>query len=249
MTGPGGLQVRRREPELMDQPGLNEQEHRAALRGLARANLVSRTAAQLWRPIRALAREAAAGSKPGVRNPAAPKLSVLDIATGAGDVPVRLGRMARRAGIALELHACDCSRRAIAAGCQAAARAGVAVEFFPLDVLRELLPGRYDVVISSLFLHHLDGADAVRLLRKMADAADRLVLVSDLQRGAYGLLTAWLGTRMLTRSRVVQIDGERSVRAAFTLSEARALAAQAGLAGATLRRSWPARFLLEWRRT
>jgi len=37
-----------RVPELMDQPGLDEQEHRIALCALARGNLVSLTAPQLW---------------------------------------------------------------------------------------------------------------------------------------------------------------------------------------------------------
>jgi hypothetical protein len=53
---------------------------------------------------------------------------------------------------------------------------------------------------------------------------------------------------VLTTSAVVHVDGPRSVEAAFTLEEVRALADQAGLENATLARHWPYRFLLAWRR-
>ena len=39
-----------------------------------------------------------------------------------------------------------------------------------------------------------------------------------------------------------------SVEAAFTLAEVQALAAEAGMAGATISRHWPCRYLLAWRR-
>src|SRR5204862_714569 len=94
---------------------------------------------------------------------------------------------------------------------------------------KEPLPGRYDAVICSLFLHHLDEPEAVTLLRKAADAADRAVLINDLRRSTLGLWLAQAGSRLLTTSRVVHVDGPRSVRAAFTLAEAAALARQAGL--------------------
>ena len=52
----------------------------------------------------------------------------------------------------------------------------------------------------------------------------------------------------LARSDVARVDGLRSVAAAFTLEEAGALAAKAGLQGASVRRCWPQRFALSWRR-
>ena len=54
------------------------------------------------------------------------------------------------------------------------------------------------------------------------------------------------GSRLLTRSPIVHVDGPLSVRAAFTVAEARQLAERAGLSGATIRRHWPQRFLLSW---
>jgi hypothetical protein len=51
---------------------------------------------------------------------------------------------------------------------------------------------------------------------------------------------------LLTASRVVRLDGSRSVRGAFAPQEIQNLAIAAGLERATVTRYWPARFLLCW---
>jgi len=104
------------------------------------------------------------------------------------------------------------------------------------------------VVTCSLFLHHLSEDDAVALLRRMADAAGALVLVNDLARSRFNYLAVWATCHALSRSRVVRYDGPASVRSAFTPREALGLAEKAGLAGATVRRRFPCRFLLTWRK-
>jgi SAM-dependent methyltransferase len=232
-----GLRRRSCRPELIDQPDLDEARHQGALRGLERINLLSGSAGILWRPIRKLARQLGT-----------PALRVLDIATGAGDVPIRLWRKARGADLRLELEGCDKSPRAVAYARARAERAGAEVQFFVWDALADPPPGRYDVVCSSLFLHHLGDDRAAGLLRRMGALADWLVLVNDLCRGPLGYALAWVGTRLLTRSAVVHADGPQSVAAAFRPAEALALAERAGLAGATVARRWPCRFLLSWRR-
>src|SRR5207247_5557565 len=126
------------------------------------------------------------------------------------------------------------------------ARAGADVNFFQLDVFADPLPSDYDAVTCSLFLHHLHEPEAVELLRRLAAAARRLVLINDLARGFVGYTLAYLGTRVLSRSPVVHTDGPLSVRAAFTPNEAVALAWQAGITGATVERRWPCRVLLAW---
>ena len=49
------LDNRDRQPEVMDQPGLDPREHAKALTGLRRINTISRCSAGLFRPIEALA--------------------------------------------------------------------------------------------------------------------------------------------------------------------------------------------------
>jgi 2-polyprenyl-3-methyl-5-hydroxy-6-metoxy-1,4-benzoquinol methylase len=231
------LTHRHRRPEIMDQPDLSVGRHVHALRGLARINFFSASAGILWPPLRDLAREVAPRS-----------LRVLDVATGAGDVPIRLWRRARRAGLDLQVEGCDLSPVALDHARASAARSGAAVRFFEYDALSGPLLSGYDAVTCSLFLHHLDEDQAVAFLRRSAAMAGRLVLINDLERSGLGLLLAHLATRLLSTSDVVHYDGPVSVEAAFTCDEATELAERAGLSGARLRRHWPFRYLLSWRR-
>lgn len=220
----------------MDQPDLDPDAHKDALRGLARINRWSRSAEILWPAIASLAR---ANPDRTVR--------VLDVATGSGDVPIRLAGWATRAGICnLAFAGCDVSETALAIARTAAVQAGNAVEFFRHDAVADALPAGFDAVTCSLFLHHLDQADAETLLGRLRKAAARLVLVNDLVRSRAGFVMVWLASRALTRSPVVHVDGPLSVRAALTIPEARELATRAGMAGAVIESRWPCRFLLTW---
>lgn len=222
--------------EIMDDPALAVQAHDHALRGLRRINQVSRAPAVLWPRI-----ERVLASRSGER------ASLLDVACGGGDVAIALARRARRRGLALGVQGCDISATALSHAAQAARDAGERVEFFRADVTLEPLPRHYTFVTCSLFLHHLDHAHIVALLGKLAAHADCL-LVSDLVRSRIGYALAWAGTRLLSRSEIVHVDGLRSVRAALTMEEARLLADEAGLQRARFERHWPQRFLMIWTR-
>jgi len=225
---------RRSRPELMDAPGLDPHRHAQALRALARVNRLSLTSSRVWTFLRRVRRDA---DRP---------LRVLDVACGGGDVAVALARRARRAGVALEMHGCDVSDFAVDYARERATEAGVEASFFQLDVLRGSLPGGYDLVCSSLFLHHLADEAAVGLLERMAGAG-RAVLVQDLVRSRVGYALAWAVPRVVSRSSVAHVDGPRSVEGAFTVQEAAELARRAGLVGATVGRCWPRRFQVRWR--
>lgn len=234
------LADRNRQPELMDQPGLDEGLHAHALRSLSRINAVSRTSAMIWGPIKKLAREC----------PLARPLRILDVACGGGDVVQGLAQRATRAGIAAHVDGCDINEVAIAHAREAAGQTGISnVGFFQHDALSTPLPEGYDVVTCSLFLHHLENDDAGAMLKAMAQAASRMVVASDLQRTRLGYALACIVCQLLTRSPIVHVDGPLSVAAAFTIEEARDLAARSGLTGAlTISSCFPERFLLVWRK-
>ena len=229
-----GLQSRLKEPELMDDPSLDAAAHAQALRGLARINRWSASSRIVWSPLLEWMR------RHGRRS-----ARVLDVATGAGDMPLALWRRATRAGMDLRIEGCDTSAQAVAHAQANARKAGADVRFFVVNAVTGV-PAGYDVVMCSLFLHHLEEDEAVRVMRDMGRAAGGLVLVNDLARSRRGLALAYAGTRLLSRSPVVHADGPRSVRAAFTPQEARRLAEQAGWTGAIVERKWPCRFLIAW---
>ncbi len=240
--------ARRRESEIMDQLNLEPARHRAALAGLARLNAWSGSARMLWPAIRQLIQERriAEGKRNRKGEPDDP-IRLLDVATGSGDVPTRVALRARRNRIPLEVTGIDRSPIALEKARQTALRHGVAARFLEYDVLGSLPAATFDVVTCSLFLHHLSEDEAITLLERLRQLASSLVLVCDLDRRAAGFLLTWAATRLLTRSDVVRFDGPASVLAAFTPEEVQRLAGKAGLAGATVRRRWPFRWLLEWR--
>jgi len=233
----------------MDDPALDEMRHIEALQGLERLNFFSGSARVVWTAIADLlqGQAPAAGSAQSCPCPGAAGLRILDIATGGGDMPIRLWHKARRAGLDPAIDACDLSLQALKYASQRAEEAGARVRFFQLDALSDAIPPGYDVVVSSLFFHHLDQHDAVRLLGKMAFAARRMVVVNDLERSRTNLLLTTIATRLLSRSGVVHHDGPASVRAAYTIEEIKAIAKGAGLAEIAVRACWPCRFLLTGR--
>lgn len=230
------LNNRDRQPEVMDQPGLDPKEHAKALMGLRRINAISRCSAGLFRPIEALA----------ITQPAKP-LRVLELACGGGDTAIDLALMAKRKGLALDIHACDLNPEAVAIAQTNAVRRQAALTVFTADALAKPTDhNSFDVVYCTLFAHHLDELDVVRLLEVMALRSRKLVLVDDLIRSRLGFALAWIGTRLLSRSWVVHTDGPLSVRAALQPDEMKSIAMQAGLNNAQIKRSWPERYLLSW---
>jgi len=229
------LAVRDLQPEILDQPGLDRDRHESALVGLARVNTLSKSDALVWDPIRKLA------NRRGLR-----ELSVLDVASGGGDVGLGLVRRAQAAGIQIRLTGYDVSPIAVDRAQRRAQSLGVEAEFVVHDVFAGPLDGPFDVVMCSLFLHHLDEAQAVEILDRMRAAARKLVVVNDLLRSRVGYAAAQVVCRVVSRSDIVHYDGPQSVAAAFRLDEFRNLADRAGLVGAALRKVWPFRFLLTW---
>ncbi len=232
---PVALDARHLTAELMDDPGIDPAVLDSALVGLARINAWSRAAAKLAAPILELA-----------RNTSGRPLRILDVACGGGDVPIRLHKAATAAGLSIEIEGCDNHPVAVAHATRAAEQCGVGIRFFLHDILSDPLPEGYDVVTSSLFLHHLSDDEAVVALRRMAAAGQR-VIVSDLVRSRFTLLQVWIACHTLTRSRVNWYDGPVSVRAAFQPHEAAAIAARAGLVDVVVARCRPCRFLLTGR--
>ena len=222
---------------MMDQPDLDVRSHIPALDALGRANAVSRTAASIWPAVRS-----AALAAPGRA------LRVLDLAAGGGHVLVALAQRAGRAGIDMEGIGWDLSPVSVGYARTLAARAGVqGVQFERADALRTPMPTGVDVIVCTLFLHHLQDPEAEALLRRMKGSARLAVAVSDLRRTVLGAAFTWAGCRLLSRSEVFRVDGMRSIAAAYTTSEARALAERAGLTGARVTHTWPQRWLLTWR--
>lgn len=231
------MRSRFREPELMDDPALDPIEHEKALRGLARLNRFSGTYNSLIEPIVKLSRTV--NSR---------ELTILDIATGSGDVPIAISKAGSDLGLKLKVSGCDISDTAITRASRNAAEAGADVEFFKWNAIEEEIPKQFDVIINSLFLHHLDETNTVRLLSKMRESSNKLVIVNDLERTTFSLASVFAASRIFSTSPVVHFDGPASVRAAYSMAELAQLASQAGLTGFSLKKHFPCRMILQYKK-
>lgn len=220
----------------MDEPGLDPVLLESAYRDLSRFALFSRTVIQVARPVFRFARS----------TPRHGALRLLDLGTGGGDLAIGLARRLRAGGIQAEIHAADRNPRSLARATARAMEADVRLQVHAYDAERDSLPARPDVVVSSLFLHHLtdDGLEA--LFRAIHDSSAQLAVMNDLRRSRTGLIVASCVVRLTTRNPVVRADAPQSVRAALRPAELRDLAARTGLGPVTVGRCFPWRQQLHW---
>jgi SAM-dependent methyltransferase len=228
--------LRSRIPELMDDPRLHPELHIEALHGLEILNKVSGSAQILWSELKK------------VKPLNGETLKVLDVATGSGDILLELAHLAKRSNRLIEFTGADISKNALTQARQKAENVSAEVHFLQLDVINDGIPSGFDVVMTSLFTHHLDPNDVILLLEKMRGSSAQLILVNDLIRSKLSYSLVWLATRLLTRSPVVHFDGPVSVRAAYTPEEMRNMALVAGLDKCSVKLQPPCRQLLVWRR-
>ncbi|MCE2806068.1 MAG: hypothetical protein LW700_12795, partial [Gemmataceae bacterium] len=103
-----------------------------------------------------------------------------------------------------------------------------------------------DWVTSSLFLHHLTNREAYDLLVELTGLVQGGLVIADLSRGWLNQMLVTIGSHLLSRSPLVHNDGPASIRAAFTIREARELAESAGLHGVLVRSAFPGMWLMRW---
>lgn len=219
----------------MDDPALDPAEHDRALRVLERINRVSGAAGPIARAIAARVAD---------RN----ELSLLDAATGSGDVACEVARRLMRRGLRVRLILCDLSPRALGHATRRADALGIDAEPLCADILADGFPlgdRSVDAAMCSLFVHHLPDRNLPGFLAELDRVSRGVVVISDLSRGRAGLWAASVAGAV-SGSRVVRFDAPQSVRAALTRPEIGRLARDAGIHGFRVRACFPFRWLATW---
>jgi ubiquinone/menaquinone biosynthesis C-methylase UbiE len=163
--------------------------------------------------------------------PSRSNLLILDVAAGACDVSeALLGRISCRIVVL------DLNSRGLKLARQSWPVVGDALKLPFRD-------GSFDVVMASLFFHHLSDEDCARALAQMWRIARQRVLVNDLHRHAVAYFSIRALTAMFSKSRMVRHDGPVSVRRAFRPADLLRIAKRAGVP-AEVHRSFPYRLVL-----
>jgi hypothetical protein len=171
------------------------------------------------------------------------RLMLVDVGSGYGDMLRRIVAWGEARGIALDLAGVDVSPHATLIA-QGATPPEVPIRYLTADVFALPPAWRPDVVISSLFAHHLDDWQLVRFLEWMEASARRGWLINDLHRHRVAYAIARWGPRLLRMNRLVRHDAAVSVARACVRRDWETLLADAGLAGppTTVNRRFPFRY-------
>jgi ubiquinone/menaquinone biosynthesis C-methylase UbiE len=217
--------VRRRETgELLDQAGHDPVELAANLRDIRTVNRLAGGVATVLCHL------------PGLLShlPYGDPLEILDLATGSGDIPLRLVAWAERQGRPLHLTVTDRSPE-ILAEARRTLDGVPGVTFTVCDARAVPMPERsFDVVLCSLTLHHFAPGEAVQVLREMDRLSRTGFILNDIRRCLAGYVAAWVASRVATRNRLTRHDMPLSVLRAYTPDELRALLRQAGIRDASV---------------
>jgi SAM-dependent methyltransferase len=209
--------------ELMDGDGFTAAELNANFRDIQRAN-------RWFGGTSAIQNELPELVPDGAEN-----LSLLDIATGAADIPIAIQRWCTARGLAANITATDIAPRMLAlARTQITEVPGISLRQADARAL-PFASHSFDVVTCSLALHHFDPAGAVQVLREMNRLCVIGFIANDLRRDAIGYGATWLASRLTTRNRLTRHDAPLSIRRAYTPVELRALLDEAGVIDAEVR--------------
>lgn len=201
--------------EWMDDAAATEAEFASALHDLERINRLS----QAYRPtLQWLDRLVA---RTGTRS-----LGVLDVGAGGGDMLRAIAGWGARRGVAVQLTGLDRSPWAA----RTAAAAGTPGEFLTTDLFALDPARRFDVVLCSLFTHHLRDPELVRFLRWVEARARLGWLISDLHRHWLPWGFVWGAVRLLRMDPMVVHDSTVSIARGFVRADWERLLAEAGVA-------------------
>lgn len=163
-----------------------------------------------------------------VRNRDARRFSLLEVASGAGDLPELVRRRLQKPGIDLDVVLLDRSRSHLGNGHPAVVGDAVALPF---------ADGTFDLVSSCLFAHHLSLEEVKAFVNDALRVSRVAVLINDLVRHPVHLALVYAGYA-LYRSRLTRHDAPASVRSAYTLNELQDLLSQTRAARVEVHRNY-----------
>jgi 2-polyprenyl-3-methyl-5-hydroxy-6-metoxy-1,4-benzoquinol methylase len=157
----------------------------------------------------------------------ATRARIVDLATGSGDIPRFIADYARRTGGHVEIDALD-RQPATLEIARKLSTGYPEISYTQANVLEWDCAQAYDIVLCTLTLHHFSDDDAIRLLRRCREISRKFVLVSDLRRGFLLKAGVYLLTALIFREPMTRYDARLSAARAFSFSEMRNLAMDAG---------------------
>jgi 2-polyprenyl-3-methyl-5-hydroxy-6-metoxy-1,4-benzoquinol methylase len=168
-------------------------------------------------------------------------LHVLDIGYGFGDTLRAIRAWARKSDFKIQLEGIDLNPWA---GELAEAQTPSSLDIqYHVGNIFEFSGSKYDVIINSLFMHHLNDLEIQRVMKWMTAHSRLGWFINDLHRHPISYYGAKLGTRIFNLGEIVKYDAPLSVARSFTMDEWQIYLSwcELSLAKSQIRWHWPFR--------
>jgi 2-polyprenyl-3-methyl-5-hydroxy-6-metoxy-1,4-benzoquinol methylase len=210
------------EQELMDKPGINMKILHQNLKELDKLNDLT-FSSRLF--IKALKKVLTNEKK---------VLQIVDLGCGSGHILKNIAKWGRRNGYFFELIGVDKNPRIIEYMNQHCKDYPEIIGI--VDNVTDFFTNnrKPDIVISSLFFHHLSNDELTLLFHQMKSKVKTAIFILDLQRSKVAYWVSWIITRLLNGTKLSKNDGPLSVLRAFSESEWVAMLKKAGISNFTI---------------
>ncbi|MBK5278086.1 MAG: methyltransferase domain-containing protein [Bacteroidia bacterium] len=168
--------------------------------------------------------------------------SIVDLGCGSGEMLKLIAKQAKKEG-RLVAHVGIDANPSIVAFAKEHSTAHGNIEFEAQNIFsKEFQERKFDVVLTTLFLHHFDSEQLIALFKQLKTQAEIGIVVNDLHRHPLAYYSIKLLTRFFSRSSMVQYDAPLSVLRAFKKQELITILKQAGIHNYTLKWKWAFRW-------
>ncbi|HZO91233.1 MAG TPA: methyltransferase domain-containing protein [Chthonomonadaceae bacterium] len=208
------------EPELIDDASQPYEDFRASMGDVRRANRYLGGTAVVTRQVKRWLAQAAPSQEP---------VAFLDVATGSGDIPEAILKVAERRGVPARVLGLDFSAPILRLAREEVGHRPTIRLARGNAFCLPCADASVDYVLCSLAFHHFGFEGCVAALREMERVARRGWLVNDIRRA----WSAWYLIRAITAvagmNRLTRHDGPASVLRAYLVDEYRAMVERIGL--------------------
>ena len=164
------------------------------------------------------------------------EISVLDIGAGASDILKHL----KKDLFQIKLTSIDLNRQA----CKFLKGNSVS-DIICADSLRVPVKEKvFDIVHASLFFHHFNKEEIVKMLSAFLKISKSGIIVNDLRRSVFALWGIKIISALFSKSEMFKNDGPLSVRRGFIKSDWIEILKSLGISGYKLKRKWAFRWML-----
>lgn len=163
------------------------------------------------------------------------KIKILDAASGAGDILEPL-----KEKLLLENYYFDINPRV----CYYIKTNSNNNNIFCCDAFQLPFKTKFDVIHTSLFLHHLNEEKIIKLLKIFLQNCNNCIIINDLRRNVFALIGIKILTSIFSKSKMVKNDAPLSVKRGFIKKDIKNILKSLKIKNFEIKRKWAFRWLI-----